>query len=103
MINQSFLDISLNSDSSFNSSFEPSQNVSETSRLNEKEKNHSTEENPQSSDSELLDVSISSDNSVICCISPSKQDSHSNVSSMEGNNSKYMIMTESHFFRYQIT
>lgn len=83
-MNLSFLDISVNSDSSFNFSFESNQNVVENTNLNENDENQSTESTVQTNDSVLPDVSISSNTSVIC-ISPSKHDSHSDVlSSTEG-------------------
>lgn len=80
MMNMSYLDISVNSDSSFDFSFESNRNVAENTRLDENDKNQSTESTVQKNDSVLPDVSISSNTSAIC-ISPSKHDSHSDVSS----------------------
>lgn len=65
-MNLSYLDISLNSDSSFNSSFDSNRNVG----LNKNDGSRSTEQ----SDCSLRNVSIASNTSVIC-ITPPKHES----------------------------
>lgn len=79
-MNLNYLDISVNSDSSLNFSFESNRNVVENTSSNENDKNQSAESTVQINDSVLPDVSICSNSSVIC-ISPLKHDSHSDVSS----------------------
>lgn len=84
MMNLSYLDISANSDSSFDFSFETNRNVVENTSLSEIDGNQSTENSAQINDSTLPDVSICSNTSVIC-ISSSNHNSHSEERSSTGN------------------
>lgn len=90
MMNLSYLDISVNTDSSFEASFESNRNVVKHAGSNENDESQSAESTPQineMNDSVLPDVSFVSNTSVIC-ISPPKHDSDVS-SSIEGDNNNY--------------